>query len=197
MAFTLPELEYSYEALAPAISSEIMELHHSKHHQTYIDKLNSSLEKYEELQQKSIVELLKDLDSLPEDIRISVRNNGGGHYNHSLFWRMLTPETSTPSTVVTQSLQEKYGSIDQFKAQFSEAALGVFGSGWVWLLPDFSITTTANQDTPLTSLGVEPILGLDIWEHAYYLDYKNKRPDYVAAWWSIVNWDYVHAVVSR
>lgn len=195
MAFTLPKLQYDYDALAPAISPDIMELHHSKHHQTYIDKLNQALEGHEDLQQKSIEELLSNLEALPESIRTTVRNNGGGHYNHSLFWQMLSPASTAPSATLISKIEEKYGSLEDFKADFTTAALSVFGSGWVWLLPDFSIVTTANQDTPLSTQGVVPLLGLDVWEHAYYLDYKNKRPDYIAAWWDVVNWDYVNQLV--
>lgn len=195
MAFTLPKLQYDYDALAPAISPDIMELHHSKHHQTYVDKLNLALEGHEDLQQKSIEELLSNLEALPESIRTTVRNNGGGHYNHLLFWRMLSPASTAPSATLISKIEEKYGSLEDFKADFTTAALSVFGSGWVWLLPDFSIVTTANQDTPLSTQGVTPLLGLDVWEHAYYLDYKNKRPDYIAAWWGVVNWDYVNQLV--
>jgi len=190
--FTLPDLDYSYDALSPHIGAEIMELHHSKHHQTYIDKLNAALEKAPEWKNKPIEEIITSLDQLPESIRTTVRNNGGGHYNHSLFWKILSPNASgQPDGDLTDSLSQKYESFDTFKDKFSEAALALFGSGWAWLLPDLSITTTPNQDSPLSINGVTPLLGLDVWEHAYYLDYKNKRPDYVAAWWNIIDWSKV------
>lgn len=191
MPFTLPELDYQYDDLTPYISAEIMELHHSKHHQAYVDKLNVALENYPELQQKTLEELLQSLDQLPKDIRLAVRNNGGGHYNHSLFWKWLSPTSTQPSSELQTALIEKYGSFELFKEKFSESAMSVFGSGWVWLLPDLSIVTTPNQDSPLSLDGITPILGLDVWEHAYYLDYKNKRPDYIKAWWNVVNWDNV------
>lgn len=192
MAFTLPKLAYSYDALSPHISANIMELHHSKHHQTYVDKLNAALEGAPEFQNKSIEETLTNLDALPETIRTAVRNNGGGHYNHSLFWRTLSPwGGGAPKGVLLEGIEAKYGSFDVFKEQFNKAALGVFGSGWVWLLPDYSITTTPNQDSPLSRDNITPLLGLDVWEHAYYLDYKNKRPEYVAAWWNVIDWSEV------
>lgn len=185
--FTLPKLDYEYGALSPAISAEIMELHHSKHHQTYVDKLNAALESAPDVKNKTIEEVLQNLGDLPESISTAVRNNGGGHYNHSFFWKIMSPGGSELNGELAGKIDEKYDSFDSFKEQFSTAALGVFGSGWVWLLPDLSITTTPNQDSPI-SKGIVPILGLDVWEHAYYLDYKNKRPDYVAAWWGVVNW---------
>lgn len=193
--FTLPKLDYEYGSLSPAISADIMELHHSKHHQTYVDKLNAALEGAPEWQNKSIEEVLQNLDSLPIEVSTAVRNNGGGHYNHSLFWKVMTPGGSELNGVLLEGVNEKYGNVEEFKKLFTEAALGVFGSGWVWLLPDFSITTTPNQDSPI-SKGIKPLLGLDVWEHAYYLDYKNKRPDYVAAWWDVVNWKFVAEQLS-
>jgi Fe-Mn family superoxide dismutase len=187
--FTLPELTYDYNALEPHISAEIMELHHSKHHQAYIDKLNKALEEAPEWQNKPIEEILTHLDELPETIRTAVRNNGGGHYNHSLFWQMMSPTGGgEPEGELLEGLNQKYGSFTAFKEQFSNIAAGIFGSGWAWLLPDLSITVTPLQDSPLSLSGVTPLLGLDVWEHAYYLDYKNKRPDYIAAWWNVVNW---------
>ncbi len=192
MAFTLPKLAYSYDALSPHISANIMELHHSKHHQTYVDKLNAALGDAPEFQDKSIEEILTNLDALPETIRTAVRNNGGGHYNHSLFWRTLSPEAGgAPKGTLFEGIKAKYGSFEAFKEQFNSAALGVFGSGWVWLLPNYSITTTPNQDSPLSRDNITPLLGLDVWEHAYYLDYKNKRPEYVAAWWNVIDWSEV------
>lgn len=190
--FTLPELGYEYGALAPAISEDIMKLHHSKHHQTYVDKLNAALEKAPETQGKSIEEILQNLDSLPEDIRRAVRNNGGGHYNHSLFWKVMTPGGSEISAELGAKIAEKYGSFDVFKEKFTAEAIGVFGSGWVWLLPDLSIEVSPLQDSPIMR-GITPVLGLDVWEHAYYLDYQNRRPDYVAAWWGVVDWGEVSA----
>jgi superoxide dismutase, Fe-Mn family len=190
MSHALPILPYSYDALTPVISAEIMELHHGKHHQAYVDKLNAALEAYEEFREKSIEELLGNLDSLPQDIRTVVRNNGGGHYNHSLFWKWLSPEKKEPSPKITAALADKYGSFDAFQEAFTAAAIGVFGSGWVWLLPDLSIEVTPNQDSPIMR-GIAPLLGLDVWEHAYYLDYKSARAEYVAAWWNIINWSEV------
>jgi len=193
--FTLPDLEYAYDALGENISAEIMQLHHDKHHQTYVDKLNAALALHPELQGESIVELISGLEAIPEDIRGAVRNHGGGHYNHSLFWKVMSPAEQggggEPSGALQKGIIEKYGSYQAFVDEFTAKSLAVFGSGWAWLQPDLSIVTTANQDVPLMNGQPEPILGLDVWEHAYYLDYKNKRDDYVAAWWHVVNWDYV------
>lgn len=188
--FTLPELDYEYSGLSPAISADIMQLHHSKHHQTYVDKLNAALEKAPEFQGKTIEEVLQDLDSLPNEVRTAIRNNGGGHYNHSLFWKVMTPGGSQMSSELSGKINQEYGDFDTFKNNFTQAALGVFGSGWVWLLPDLSIEVSPLQDSPIMR-GVSPILGLDVWEHAYYLDYQNRRPEYVAAWWGIVDWNEV------
>ena len=187
--YALPDLEYPYDAFGKYISKDIMELHHNKHHQTYVDKLNTALEKAPELQDRKLEELLRDLDSVPESIRMAVRNHGGGHYNHSLFWKFMSPDGGgEPSGALADALKEKYGGFQGFMDAFSEKAIGVFGSGWAWLLPDLSIVTTPNQDSPLNSGQPDPILGLDVWEHAYYLDYTYKRPDYVKAWWHVVNW---------
>jgi Fe-Mn family superoxide dismutase len=187
--YTLPKLDYTYDAFGKYISKDIMELHHSKHHQTYVDKLNAALEQAPELQDKPLESLLRDLDSVPENIRTAVRNHGGGHYNHSLFWKFMSPEgTGEPTGALADGLKEQYGSFQGFMDAFSEKALGVFGSGWAWLQPDLSIVTTPNQDSPLNSGGPEPLLGLDVWEHAYYLDYTYKRADYISAWWHVVNW---------
>lgn len=187
--FTVPALQYEYDALEGVISAEIMELHHDKHHQTYVDKLNAALEKYPELQSKSIEELLRELHTLPEDIRTAVRNNGGGHYNHCLFWLWMAPHGGgRPEGPLMDAIEARYGSFDTFLEQFTEKALGLFGSGWVWLQPNMDIVTTPNQDSLLSDGGDEPVLGLDVWEHAYYLDYKNHRDGYVKAWWGIVNW---------
>jgi len=190
--FTLPDLEYAYDALGENISAEIMQLHHDKHHRTYVDKLNAALATYPEMGEKSIVELISSIDTLPEDIRGAVRNHGGGHYNHSLFWKVMTPDAGgQPTGELFDAIVAKYGDFQTFTDEFTAKALGVFGSGWVWLQPDLSIVTSANQDNPLMQGGEEPLLGLDVWEHAYYLDYMNKRDDYVKAWWNVVNWPYV------
>ena len=193
--FTLPDLEYAYDALGDDISAEIMELHHSKHHQTYVDKLNAAIALHPELEGKSVVELISNLEAIPEDIRTAVRNHGGGHYNHSLFWKMMAPTQAggggEPTGALAEAIAAKYGSYQAFVDEFTAKALAVFGSGWAWLQPDLSIVIAANQDVPLMNGEPEPILGLDVWEHAYYLDYKNKRDDYVTSWWHVVNWDYV------
>lgn len=187
--FSLPDLDYGYDGLGKYISKDIMELHHSKHHQTYVDKLNAALAQAPELKDKSIDELLTQLDALPEDIRTTVRNMGGGHYNHTLFWKFLSPDGGgEPTGDLGAGLTAKYGSYQGFMDEFTKSALGVFGSGWAWLQPDLSIITTPNQDSPLLQGEPAPLLGLDVWEHAYYLDYTYKRADYVAAWWNIANW---------
>jgi Fe-Mn family superoxide dismutase len=187
--FTLPDLPYGYDAFGKYISKDIMELHYSKHHQTYVDKLNAAVEKTPELQGKSLEELISNLDNVPESVRSVVRNHGGGHYNHSLFWQFMSPDGgSEPTGKLADALKAKYGDYQAFMDAFGDKALGVFGSGWAWLQPDLSIVTTPNQDSPLNSGGPEPILGLDVWEHAYYLDYTYKRGDYIKAWWHVVNW---------
>lgn len=192
--FTLPQLPYDYAALEPSISSDIMELHYDKHHRTYVDKLNAAIKDAPELEGRSIEDLLANLDMLPESVRSAVRNNGGGHFNHSLFWQWLSPEASgEPSGALAEAINQKYGSFKEFVDAFTTEATGVFGSGWVWLMPDVSITTTANQDNPIMKGEPTPLLGLDVWEHAYYLDYKNVRPDYIKAWWNVVNWELVQA----
>lgn len=190
--FSLPELGYAYDALEDYISKDIMELHHTKHHQTYVDKLNAALADYPDLQGKEITELLRNLDIVPEKIRTTVRNQGGGHYNHSLFWQCMAPSAGgEPSGELGTALSAKYGDFSKFKDEFNAKAAGVFGSGWVWLTPELDIVTSPNQDSPLMDGGAEPILGLDVWEHAYYLDYKNKRDEYAKAWWNVVNWKFV------
>lgn len=187
----LPDLGYGYDALGKYISADIMKLHHDKHHQTYVDKLNAALVGTEFFETE-LEELLQHLDRLPESIRQAVRNNGGGHYNHSLFWQWMSPDGGgEPSGELGQAIIDKYGSFQKFVDEFTTKSLGVFGSGWCWLMPDVSITTSPNQDSPLMTDGLEPLLGLDVWEHAYYLDYKNKRDDYVNAWWNVVDWDFV------
>jgi Fe-Mn family superoxide dismutase len=185
--YTLPGLEYDYSALGKYISGDIMKLHHDKHHQAYVDKLNKGLEGASELAELPLEWLLgrKDLPDI-------IRNNGGGHYNHTLFWQWMSPSGGgEPGGMLGSLIEQKYSSFQGFTDEFTDKALGVFGSGWVWLQPDLEIITTPNQDTPMLLGKAEPILGLDVWEHAYYLDYKNVRADYVAAWWNVVNWDFV------
>ena len=193
LSFTVPELTYEYSSLEPHISADIMQLHHDKHHRAYVDKLNTALAGMHS-DQGSLVDTLKRLGELPESVRTAVRNNGGGHYNHSLFWQCMSPRGGgQPTGILNEKVIERYGSYQQFVNSFSDKAAGVFGSGWVWLQPDMSIVTTPNQDNPIMDGGDEPVLGLDVWEHAYYLDYKNVRPDYVAAWWNVVDWAFVQA----
>jgi len=192
--YTLPSLDYDYDALGKYISKDIMQLHHSKHHQTYIDKLNAALDTTPELQGKALDVLLGDLDSLPDSVRTAVRNHGGGHYNHTLFWQWMSPDGGgEPTGELSDMIVAKYGSFQNFVDEFTAKSLGLFGSGWVWLQPDASIITTPNQDSPISTGAPAPLLGLDVWEHAYYLDYKNKRDDYVQAWWNVVNWDFVQS----
>lgn len=192
--FSLPDLDYNYDAFGKYISKDIMELHHSKHHQAYVDKLNAALEKAPELKSKTIEALISNLDAVPEEIRTAVRNQGGGHYNHTQFWKWMSPEGGNePAGELAESLKTKYGSYQGFMDAFTDKALGVFGSGWAWLQPDLSIVTTPNQDSPLNAGGPAPLLGLDVWEHAYYLDYTYNRGDYIKAWWHVVNWDEVQS----
>ncbi len=193
MAFELPKLPYAYDALEPHIDKETMEIHHTKHHNTYVTKLNDAV-KGTDLESKSIEDIVKNLNSVPDDIRTAVQNNGGGHYNHSLFWELLTPNASEPSGEVVDTISSTFGSLDKFKEEFAAAAAGRFGSGWAWLVVDngeLAIVSTPNQDNPISE-GKLPILGLDVWEHAYYLNYQNRRPDYVNAFWNVVNWDKVN-----
>ncbi len=194
MAYKLPELPYAYDALEPHIDKETMNIHHTKHHNTYVTNLNNALEGNEELLNKSIEDLIADLDAVPEDKRTAVRNNGGGHANHSLFWELLSPDGGgEPSGELKSAIDAKFGSFDAFKEQFSTAGATRFGSGWAWLVladGELEIMSTPNQDSPIME-GKTPILGLDVWEHAYYLNYQNRRPDYMAAFWNVVNWDEV------
>jgi Fe-Mn family superoxide dismutase len=195
MAHELPDLPYSYDALEPYIDARTMEIHHSRHHQTYVKNLNTALEKHPEQQNRSVEDLISDLSSVPEDIRVAVRNNGGGHANHSLFWQIMVPGgDAEPQGELADAINSAFGDFNNFKQEFSKAATTRFGSGWAWLCVNGSnnlvVTSTPNQDNPLSE-GLKPILGLDVWEHAYYLNYQNKRPDYIEAWWNVVNWSKV------
>jgi len=195
--YKLPKLEYEYDAFGTYVSKDIMLLHHSKHHQTYVDKLNAALDQAPELKEQGLNELLSSIKQLPESVQTAVRNHGGGHYNHSLFWQWMSPDGGgEPSGDLANKLVAQYGNFQEFVDEFTAKSLGVFGSGWCWLMPDMSIITTANQDTPIMNGQAEPLLGLDVWEHAYYLDYKNKRDDYVNAWWNVVNWEFVASRVK-
>jgi Fe-Mn family superoxide dismutase len=192
MAFELPALPYAPNALEPHVDARTMEIHHGKHHKAYTDNLNKALEGQADLQGKSVEWLVQNLNSLPEGIRNAVRNNGGGYLNHNLFWHIMGPNAEgMPSGDLAAAIDAAFGSFDNFKSQFKTAATGRFGSGWAWLVVEpgggLSITSTPNQDTPVME-GKTPILGLDVWEHAYYLNYQNRRPDYVDAWWNVVNW---------
>lgn len=190
--FQLPKLQYNYTDLGTYISKDIMELHHSKHHQTYVDKLNTAVDQLSLPSSVSIEEILANLDSYPKDVQTVLRNNGGGHYNHSLFWLWMSPQGGgEPTGQLAEKIKDKYGSFQAFADEFTSKSLSVFGSGWCWLQPDLTIVTTPNQDTPIMTGLPEPLLGLDVWEHAYYLDYKNKRDDYIAAWWNVVDWGVV------
>lgn len=192
MIHQLPDLPYGYDALEPFIDTATMQLHHDKHHAGYVAKLNEALVKHPEIAEKPLEDLLKDLNAVPEDIRAAVRNHGGGHLNHSMFWKMMTPaaESGAPSGKLLEGLRSEFGDVDKFKTAFTDAAMKVFGSGWVWLVSDegkLGIMLTPLQDNPIMQ-GKKPILGLDVWEHAYYLKYQNRRADYIAAWWNVVNW---------
>ncbi|MGJ9381742.1 superoxide dismutase [Salipaludibacillus neizhouensis] len=194
MGFTLPELPYAHDALTPHIDEETMKIHHSKHHNTYVTKLNGALEGHSDLEGKSLEDLLTNLDALPESIRGAVRNNGGGHFNHTLFWEIMSPNGGgAPSGELADAITETFGSFDKFKEEFKNAALTRFGSGWAWLAVNngkLEVTSTPNQDTPIME-GKTGILGVDVWEHAYYLKYQNLRPNYVDAFFNVINWDEV------
>ena len=193
MLHKLPELPYAYDALEPYFDNQTMEIHHTKHHQTYVDKLNAALEGHTELQNKAVEELLRDLQAVPENIRTAVRNHGGGHFNHSFFWPMLRKETRYGGDVA-RAIDSVFGSFDNFRDKFSNAAALLFGSGWAWLVwgnNELQIVATPNQDNPI-SQGKTPILGIDVWEHAYYLKYQNRRPEYISAFFNVVNWDKVN-----
>ncbi|AXH99004.1 superoxide dismutase [Sporosarcina sp. PTS2304] len=194
MAYELPELPYAYDALEPHIDKETMNIHHTKHHNTYITNVNNALEGHDELLNMPVDELIANLDKVPEDKRGAVRNNGGGHSNHSLFWTILSPNGGgKPTGEVAEAIDKKFGSFDAFKEEFAKAATTRFGSGWAWLSVnngEVEVTSTPNQDSPFMD-GNTPLLGLDVWEHAYYLNYQNRRPDYISAFWNVVNWDEV------
>lgn len=195
MAFTLPPLPYAPDALEPHVDKATMEIHHGKHHNAYVTNLNKALESAPDLQNKSIEELLaNNLSSVPENIRTAVRNNGGGHYNHTMFWQIMGPNGGSPSGDIADAINSSFGSFDTFKEKFAAAATTRFGSGWAWLVKGadgkLDITSTPNQDNPVME-GKYPVLGLDVWEHAYYLKYQNRRPDYIGAWWNVVNWQEV------
>lgn len=202
MKHELPKLPYAYDALEPYIDARTMEIHHAKHHQAYVDKLNAALEDYPDLQEKSIEDLLHSIQSVPENIRTAVKNHGGGHSNHSMFWKMMKPFDAAqgkPKSELGKAIVSKFGEFPKFKEEFSKAAAGVFGSGWAWLVVkrgSLEIITTPNQESPFT-FGLSPLLGLDVWEHAYYLKYQNKRPDYIEAWWNVVNWDEVENNLNK
>jgi Fe-Mn family superoxide dismutase len=188
--FVLPELGYEFGALEPHIDAKTMEIHHDKHHGAYVEKLNAALEKHPDLQNKKIEDILSGIKDMPEDIRTAIQNNGGGHHNHTLFWESMKPGGSQN---VPEAITKQFNSLDDFKAKMTEAGVGRFGSGWAWLVKSgdkLEVYSTANQDSPLMESKM-PILGLDVWEHAYYLKYQNRRPDYISAWWNVVNWDVV------
>jgi Fe-Mn family superoxide dismutase len=191
MAFTLPPLPYPSDALEPNIDKMTMEIHHGKHHNAYVTNLNAALEKAPELQSKSLEDLVKGINSVPDAIRTAVRNNGGGHLNHSMFWQIMAPNAGgAPTGAIADALNSSFGSFDKFKEQFKAAAVGRFGSGWAWVIDTggkLAIESTPNQDNPMMD-GKKPVFGIDVWEHAYYLKYQNRRPDYIDAWWNVVNW---------
>ena len=191
---TLPDLPYAFDALEETIDARTMEIHHGKHHAAYVNNLNAALEGHEDLQDLSVEELLSGIDQVPNDIRTAVRNHGGGHANHSLFWTVMSPDGGEPAGELLTAIDGRFGSVDGFREVFTKAAMGRFGSGWAWLVVTraggLDVYSTANQDSPYMQ-GDTPILGLDVWEHAYYLNYQNRRPDYVSAWWTIVDWEEV------
>jgi len=199
--YTLPKLNFDYADLEPIIDARTMEIHHSKHHQGYVNKLNAGLENHPDLIKKDITELLKDFKNLPEEVKKAVRNNGGGHANHTLFWSILTPNKQAgPTGGLLKAIENSFGNFDQFKKEFETKTAGQFGSGWGWLIKNddgkLEITTTANQDSPLMD-GLSPILGIDVWEHAYYLNYQNRRPDYLSSIWDAINWEQVNTYFSN
>jgi Fe-Mn family superoxide dismutase len=200
MAHSLPPLPYAADALEPHIDKMTMEIHHGKHHAAYVNNLNAALEKHPELQSKSVEDLLRGINTVPEDIRTAVRNNGGGHANHSMFWQIMGPNAGgAPTGAVADAITSSFGSFDALKEQFAKAAAGRFGSGWAWVIDGggkLTIESTANQDSPLME-GKKPLFGIDVWEHAYYLKYQNRRPDYVSAWWNVVNWQEINRRLGK
>ena len=200
MAHQLPSLPYDFAALEPHIDAQTMQIHHGKHHQAYVNNLNAAIEKHPELGSKSVEDLIKNLNAVPEDIRTAVRNNGGGHVNHSLFWTWMAPGAGgAPTGALGEAIASAFGSFDAFKDAFGKAGVGRFGSGWAWLVDTggkLSIESTPNQDSPMMD-GKKAILGIDVWEHAYYLKYQNRRPDYISAWWNVVNWAEVAKVYGK
>lgn len=195
MKYTLPILTYAFDALEPFIDTQTMNIHYSKHHQAYVDNVNTALAKYPEVAEIELLELLKDLDKVPADIRGAVRNNGGGHINHTMFWEVMAPNgKKEPTGALLSEIEKTFGTLSSMKEQFATAAKTRFGSGWAWLVVtadnELKIVSTANQDNPVSE-GLTPILGLDVWEHAYYLKYQNRRPEYIEQWWNVVNWDVV------
>jgi Fe-Mn family superoxide dismutase len=200
MSHTLPPLPYDFAALEPHIDTQTMQIHHGKHHAAYVNNLNAALEKHPALQGKSALELIGNLAAVPEDIRTAVRNNGGGHVNHTMFWEIMGPgKGGTPTGAIAEAITSAFGSFDAFKDQMNKGGAGRFGSGWVWLVDNggkLAVESTANQDSPLME-GKRAIFGIDVWEHAYYLKYQNRRPDYLAAWWNVINWDAVNARLKK
>jgi Fe-Mn family superoxide dismutase len=195
MAHSLPPLPYAFNALEPHIDARTMEIHHGKHHQAYVTNLNAALDKHPELHSKTIEDLLKGINSVPEDIRTPVRNNGGGHANHTMFWEIMGPNGGgAPSGAIADAFNASFGGFDKLKEEFKKAAIGRFGSGWAWVIDNggkLVVESTPNQDNPMMD-GKKPVFGIDVWEHAYYLNYQNRRPDYVDAWWNVVNWDAIN-----
>jgi Fe-Mn family superoxide dismutase len=191
MAHSLPALPYPSDALEPHIDKQTMEIHHGKHHNAYVTNLNAALDKHPELHSKSVEDLLRDINSVPEDIRTAVRNNGGGHANHTMFWQIMGPNAGgAPNGAIADAINSSFGGFDKLKEEFKKAATGRFGSGWAWVIDTggkLAIESTANQDSPLMD-GKKPVFGIDVWEHAYYLKYQNRRPDFIVAWWNVVNW---------
>ncbi len=199
MAFELPPLPYAQDALAPVISKETIEYHYGKHHQAYVTNLNAALDKHPELHNKSLDDLMKNINTVPDDIRTAVRNNGGGHWNHSLFWKLMAPKAGgAPKGAVADAISSSFGDFEKFKTAVNQAGTTRFGSGWAWVISSgnkLEVTSTANQDNPLME-GKRAILDIDVWEHAYYLKYQNRRPDYLGAWWNVVNWDEVNRLLK-
>ena len=200
MAFTLPALPYDFAALEPHIDAKTMEIHHGKHHQTYVNNLNAAIEKAPDLASKSLDDLMRNVNTVPESVRTAVRNNGGGHWNHSMFWQIMAAKAGgEPGGNLGNAIRSSFGDFAKFREQFSAAGVGRFGSGWAWLVNNggkLSITSTPNQDNPLME-GQRALMGLDVWEHAYYLKYQNRRPDYISAWWNVLNWKEVEKRFSQ